>query len=373
METLHLAQVQVAKGGGLGRATLASEQVIYIESVQPSGGYPGYQGVIDNSTHRVNISIPYTNGNAGSYNAVHWTVATLDGAGEGGSKKRIKLDISGGTMNPSGGNITGTLTVDGDGTFLPKRQPVPVSRGIYEQDVVVFNVKLGVQEFTLKVKARGGVPDAQFNKQTNGKYEHQFVYLPVKDQNGKTWLNHNLGANYANFAHVAFNPAKVPQSYDDYNSFGSLPQIGAPMDGSELINWRGPADFVPVYPVGEWYDRSSYPRPPKDPCPDGYRIPAQSEFPSVDNSFEKSYNSPLHLTVSPGRYYRDALIINQLQGNGRYWTKYSVNQYDDEGNINNGSTYFYYRALGPSNSIQHTSSGLDGALKFGLSVRCIKK
>ncbi|WP_406629264.1 hypothetical protein, partial [Ornithobacterium rhinotracheale] len=74
-----------------------------------------------------------------------------------------------------------------------------------------------------------------------------------------------------------------------------------------------------------------------------------------------------------GRYYRDALIINQLQGNGRYWTKYSVNQYDDEGNINNGSTYFYYRALGPSNSIQHTSSGLDGALKFGLSVRCIKK
>ncbi|MCK0204177.1 hypothetical protein [Ornithobacterium rhinotracheale] len=362
-----------SQGGGLGRATLASEQVIYVESVQASGNYPGYQGVVDNSSNKITVSIPYTNGNAGSYDAVSWKVVTLDGAGESGSKKRITLNISKGTMSPSGGNITGTLVVDGDGTFLPKKQPVPVKKGIYEQDFAIFKIKLGTKDFTLKLKARGGVPDAQFNKQTNGKYEHQFVYLPVKDKSGRTWLNHNLGADYTNFNHQKFAPAKVPESYDDYHAYGSLPQLGTPMDGSELIKWTGPNEFTPVYPVGEWYSEVPTSTSQQvNPCPEGYSIPYYGYFSYsyIGSNFEQAYNGDLHLTVSPGRYYRDQEVGNKLSQKGRYWLKYYSSP---SGNLLETNYYYArYGYIGSSLSYTSTSNGAREVAKFGLSVRCIK-
>ncbi|XHT58856.1 hypothetical protein RAO09_03360, partial [Ornithobacterium rhinotracheale] len=58
------------------------------------------------------------------------------------------------------------------------------------------------------LKGIGGIPDKNFSVKTNGKYEHRFIYVPVKGRDGKLWLNNNLGANYANVDHPAFNQCR---------------------------------------------------------------------------------------------------------------------------------------------------------------------
>ena len=69
---------------------------------------------------------------------------------------------------------------------------------------------------------------------------HQFIYKPVEITiagNTTTWLNFNLGANYANLNHPAKNFDYVPTSFTDSNAYGSLFQWGRAADGHELINW----------------------------------------------------------------------------------------------------------------------------------------
>ena len=55
--------------------------------------------------------------------------------------------------------------------------------------------------------------DRNFYKKTNGKFEHRFVYFPVTNPNtGRTWLNNNLGAEYANKKSSDYNPSQQATS-----------------------------------------------------------------------------------------------------------------------------------------------------------------
>jgi uncharacterized protein (TIGR02145 family) len=64
------------------------------------------------------------------------------------------------------------------------------------------------------------------------------LYLPVTNLlTGRTWLNNNLGAEYADTRSANFNPAQQAIASNDYKAYGSLFQWGRKADGHELINW----------------------------------------------------------------------------------------------------------------------------------------
>ncbi|RTZ46235.1 hypothetical protein EJ377_17565 [Chryseobacterium arthrosphaerae] len=47
---------------------------------------------------------------------------------------------------------------------------------------------------TYQLRDIPGIPDRMFGQMDNaGKYEHNFLYLPVQAEDGKIWLNNNLG------------------------------------------------------------------------------------------------------------------------------------------------------------------------------------
>ena len=94
-----------------------------------------------------------------------------------------------------------------------------------------------VNDFNLPTNA---ILDRNFFKKTNGKFEHRFVYLPVKNNTtGRTWLNNNLGADYANVDSNAYNPSQQATTSNDYLAYGSLFQWGRKADGHELFDWTG--------------------------------------------------------------------------------------------------------------------------------------
>ena len=79
-----------------------------------------------------------------------------------------------------------------------------------------------------------GIPDREF-----GDGAHDFLYLPVVAEDGNTWLNNNLGADYSNVNHASFDLTQQATAYDDHLAYGSLYQWGRFSDGHELITWSG--------------------------------------------------------------------------------------------------------------------------------------
>jgi uncharacterized protein (TIGR02145 family) len=137
----------------------------------------------------------------------------------------------------------------------------------------------------------------------NGKTEtHKFVYLPVTNPDtGKTWLNNNLGADYANIVSSRFNPAQQAKSSTDYKAYGSLFQWGRKADGHELIKWTngttGTGGEVTktraTYPhrgffiarFGDWraeadldYTLWANEKGENNVCPVKYRLPTENEW-----------------------------------------------------------------------------------------------
>ncbi|AFL97967.1 hypothetical protein ACQ1Q1_02355 [Ornithobacterium rhinotracheale] len=196
------------QGGGSGHATIAPSQQVYVPSLQY--GNSEYQGYIDNTTHKITIKIPYTNGNNIAYEQVDYTVSTNADAGQDGDVNQLTLYIPSGRFNSGGGVITGEIIVSGtDQSFKVKKQTL--TNGGTEMGkalIASIPIKLGDVYHTVNVEAISGIPDKNFNVMTNGKYEHRFIYVPVKGRDDKLWLNNNLGANYANVDHPAFNPVQ---------------------------------------------------------------------------------------------------------------------------------------------------------------------
>ncbi len=84
-----------------------------------------------------------------------------------------------------------------------------------------------------------GIPDREF-----GDGAHDFLYLPVVAEDGNTWLNNNLGADYSNVNHASFNPTQQATAFDDHLAYGSLYQWGRFSDGHELITWTSATRYT---------------------------------------------------------------------------------------------------------------------------------
>ncbi len=245
--------------------------------------------------------------------------------------------------------------------------------------------------------------DRSFFKKTNGIFEHRFVYLPVKNNTtGKTWLNNNLGADYANVDSDAYDPSQQAKTSTDYLAYGSLFQWGRKADGHELINRTGattgtkkygitstkadePSDSLFIKVISNhsdwrvnpddtlWASESSA----NNVCPAGYRLPlnpngaddAEHELAVELNSWNSkdangSMSSALKLTLNGYDHYNTVKSVPKYVGiYGYYWSG-SVIPSDG-----NNSTVSYARDIYFGNylNLLDTSHRADS-----MSVRCIK-
>ena len=236
-----------------------------------------------------------------------------------------------------------------------------------------------------------GIADNNGNTDT-----HKFVYLPVTNTTtGRTWLNNNLGADYANIVSSSFNPAQQAKSSTDYLAYGSLFQWGRKADGHELINRTNngtggtgvngitstqsdePTDARFITDNSSSMDWREYPddtlraneSSPNNVCPVGYRLPTQGEE-GTNKEWEVEVDSwhtddahdntnATHALAStlklsmPG--YRDRFgDLRHMGIRGNYWPSSIKNIYAYKLYLVPIKTFdFFYR-------------------NTGLSVRCIK-
>jgi hypothetical protein len=260
------------------------------------------------------------------------------------------------------------------------------------------NGSTATSSFQLRVIA--GIPDRYYGKKTrdyagswaNNAEEHNFIYIPIKGADGKIWLNHNLGAEYtdANDPRGNFDPAKKPDSMDDYLAFGSFFQWQRIADGHELMSWTsqssGTASLTTSTKASSWTNAGTnnfiassttdefwvvnalatagphnlwQANGSNNPCPSGFHVPTKNEFqnwinrlgsPDGNGAFED-----LHLTSTSFRHY---------MGNFGYSTRthYSISERGATGNV----SALYMRGNDQLNTSYSYGNGL------GMSVRCIQ-
>lgn len=306
---------------GLGSATFtntSSSSETYVVSLVYRG--TSVQGKINNSK-KLTVEIPYTNGQ-GSYNAYE-SQPVRTAAGQGNDVNGLRLSIPGGNFSRTG-KLTATITVDGDGEYLV-RQLEPGK----EYTIATIPVTINGATTNVVIKGIGGIPDKKFGQQTNGRLEHQFIYLPITGPDGRTWLNNNLGAEYARVGSPHFNPLRQAggESTDpdtirqDPHAYGSLFEWGRDSDGHELINWTSSTSGTVKY-TGLVPGQSQ--RTFIDPCPEGYHTPDIDELQALFNIVGYSeklwkYN-PLKMPASGQRNDDNNRIVDA--GNWMtYWSR----------------------------------------------------
>lgn len=234
-----------------------------------------------------------------------------------------------------------------------------------------------------QVRDIAGIPDRMFGLADNSGATdtHLMLYLPVVGEDGKIWLNNNLGADYSNIKKPTFNLAQQATSSNDYKAYGSSFQWGRKPDGHERINWNGPTSGSPVYGTvfplsysntpsttrfivawGEWRasadntmwlnESSQY-----NPCPRGFRVPTNGEMNNLIaaariGNISQAASSKLKIPGAGFRAPRDGNMWTV--GYGYYWTSSS------------GGSNATGRRLFSS-----TDTG-SFSVENGYSVRCIK-
>ena len=252
-----------------------------------------------------------------------------------------------------------------------------------------------VNDFNLPEHA---ILDRSFFKKTNGAFEHRFVYLPVENTTtGRTWLNNNLGADYANVDSSDYNPSQQATAGNDYLAYGSMFQWGRKADGHELMNWvtdhngttkygktnttnDNPSDSLFITKYSDWRvtpddtlwaSESS----PNNVCPVGYRLPlnpngavdAEHELAVELNSWDSkdadgSMSSVLKLPTAGG-LTSSGVITWWTPGYGDYWTGSVVPSDGNNSTVSNARDVYFGNALG---LLDTSGRGI------GFSVRCIK-
>jgi uncharacterized protein (TIGR02145 family) len=317
-------------------------------------------GVLIQQTAALNVSsvISYTGGNVGAYLAQSITSTGVTG---------LTATLTAGTVTSGNGNLTYAIT----GT--------PASIG-----TASFAISIGGQSCTLTRQV--GIADRAYGQTINGFNNHNFVYFPVTGADGKTWLNNNLGAHYANVDHPSFNPTQQATSSTDHLAYGSLFQWGRAADGHELLTWTATtaipinnttptlsstdtaanALFITINAGNyDWRDSQNNNlwqgvNGTNNPCPTGFRVPTSAEFSALltassINNAATAASSILKFTTSGYRGNAVGLLYN-LGSIGLYWS----------------SSLFGINAIYCSINSASTIASNNGSRAIGSTVRCLK-
>jgi uncharacterized protein (TIGR02145 family) len=339
------------------------------------------QGIL--TTTGVTIRIPYRVVTATvSLPAFSQTINVPASFTEDNVARDVTFSYAAASLAVGSGTINATLQAVG-GTLNAKKLDIQTGIG---------NDYLGwlLAQFTYATNNSGGTANFDFRDiaaipdRNIADANHVMFYLPVLGADGKTWLNNNLGANYANTTKGAFNPAAQASSSTDQNAYGSLFQWGRGADGHELINWTtssagtgvngttpGP---IATPSINYFITNSNEPvdwRTPQDdnlwqgvsgtnnPCPIGYRLPTETELNNQRLSWSSRNSagaiaSPLKLPVAGYRDRSNGSLIF-VGTDGHYWSN-TVS-----------STRAHFLFFNSSFAFMNT---LNRAI--GFSVRCLK-
>ena len=303
-----------------------------------SGGTGDFQGVIDNVANVVTYTVPYTAG-SGAYAA--YTSDPISVTGVAGDSNMLTISYPAGSFS-STGNIPVTVTVtDNDASFDVEKQLASINVLFATFD---FKVN-GTSKGNLTLTASGGIPDRRFGDGSG----HDFLYQEVTSATGDVWLNHNLGADYANVNHASFNPGQQATAANDHLAYGSFFQWGRYSDGHELINYTSAtagtavngtaSDNADTPGHGNFITETSSPYDwrssqssalwqgvagTNNPCPEGYKVPIEAELEAErlswgTNNSAGAFNSPLKLPVAGYRNGSNGTLYDVGTG-GYYWS-----------------------------------------------------
>ncbi len=243
------------------------------------------------------VRVPYHSDNNTPLNDFTSSEFTIDvgNTSDNDSGVVVVFKWSGITLSAGDGYFNAKIVLTGDSNTYHARQ-LNLNASGYTAASFLYATDEYSSVGTLNLKVIPGIPDRNFNVQTNGVYEHKFVYMPIKNSTtGKVWLNNNLGADYANMNSSAFNPMQQATTSTDHRAYGSLFQWGRRADGHELINWTSGTAGAGKYSITStksndpsnslfiisnggwrvnqddtlWANESS----PNNVCPIGYRLP----------------------------------------------------------------------------------------------------
>jgi len=346
------------------------------------------------------LSIPYTvvtaEVNLPAYSKTFTIAASSTQDGEAGIIATLSCPAQ--TVAVGTGVIQATITIDdsngnGDDTYNAKQLDIEDDiAGLLAASWSYATDDAGGVS-TAKLMIIPGIKDRSFGVTTNGSLEHQFLYMPVTNPiTGRTWLNNNLGAEYAdtNNPNGNFNLSQQATASTDPLAYGSLFQWGRKADGHELINWtdgstgtgkynttstlaNDPANSLFITVSGSPYDwrvdqdntlwaaESST----NNVCPVGYRLPlnpndADNEFYVETQTWDSQdaaggLGSDLALLMPGLRYYSTGSVRSE-GASGYYWSGSVTGTYAR-------SMFLYTSEVNPNDSSLRA---------HGFSVRCLK-
>ena len=236
-----------------------------------------------------------------------------------------------------------------------------------------------------QVRIRPGILDKMFGvADLSGNYTHNMLYLPVVGEDGKIWLNNNLGAHYADLNSAHFSIMQQAIAYNDWKAYGSHFQWGRKPDGHELITWttategnykygttntnidiptntlfilepNSPYDWRSTTNGSLWFWEASA----NNPCPKGFMVPSLAQinnltvFAGISN-YTNAASSNLKFSAGGDRNY-SAGTVGNAGSKGSYW---SNDVFSSEG----GGRCF-------TSDMEFTVTTYKAS---GFSVRCIK-
>ena len=339
------------------------------------------------TTTGLTVTLPYTATSTGlNYDAYSQTVSVPANLTTSNVAKDVEFSYPAGATTGTSGTIT--LTIKAVSTPLDAIR-LDVNAGIGDGTGGVYGVLLAEATLatdastgtgTVQLRDIPGIPDRNFGNETKDATgvlveQHNLLYLPIVGDDDSIWLNHNLGANYADINNAAFNIAQEPISQTDTNAYGSLYQYGRFSDGHEkrtsltTPNISSTSSVIDadahkfIINPDDWYSGSDAlwqgENGINNPCPEGFRLPTAAEFEVVkdiirmDTTIEANINSILKLTDTGWRNL-DGTIAT-LAGYGYYRTS-SVGV--NPGSSTNGAITNYVLNLE------------DNPRGFGFSIRC---
>ena len=176
----------------------------------------------------------------------------------------------------------------------------------------------GLNRVSYYIRLIPGIPDRKIAEQTNGVYEHRFIYAPVKTYQSASYqgLSHNLGAEYARLDSPVFDPGQVAKHPADLNAFGSLFQQGRRADGHELVTYTSANAWTRKYPSTNVISNTEFPTHPNHIDVQLHGTPGAQYYPWWNSNNKKAALSGADIVCPAGfrsgydtqQYYIDQQI-----------------------------------------------------------------